>query len=211
MQPFGAPSLQDLSKYGVNNPNQWEAVKYTFYDQQAYAQAGQTQLLFFQIPQGQSSKTLADTNMVSAGQLPQPQFFFVTGIEIQFWPGVLPAVDGTVAQTLGNGINDQWYVSKTGWLNFYIGSKSYLTEGPIGRFPPRTGLIVSSSGFGTAASGVAVNYANMGGRGYDLAPGILLQPNQNFSLSLNWPTAQAISAAGRIGAFLNGILYRQSQ
>ncbi len=78
------PTLDQLQQYDVNRRGEYEGIRQTLYDSAAYAAAGQTQLQFFQIPQGQSSKTIADTNMKSAGQLPQPQHFLVESIEIHF-------------------------------------------------------------------------------------------------------------------------------
>ncbi|MGZ7265373.1 hypothetical protein ACXWP3_09695, partial [Streptococcus pyogenes] len=60
------PTRAELSKYSVNRPG-WEAIKQSLYDYQAYAAAGQTNLTFFALPVGQSSKTLSDTNMTLAG------------------------------------------------------------------------------------------------------------------------------------------------
>lgn len=210
---FQAPSLESLAAYDVNRSGAYEAVKASLYDFQTYAQAGQTQLNFFQVPVGQSSKTFEDTNMEVAGSLPAPKNFFVTGIEVFYFPGTLPAVYG--AQAVAAPINDVYKVSKSGWLDFYIGSKSYLQEAPIGRFPAKNGLIVSAALSDTTTAGATqqnrVQYANFGGRPYDLQPGILLRPTQNFRVSLNWPTALAVTADSRIGVVLSGILYRQSQ
>jgi hypothetical protein len=208
-----APSLDSLTQYDVNRSGMVEAVKASLYDFQPYAQAGQTSLTFFQVPVGQSSKNLDDTNMVSAGQLPAPQNFLVQGIEIHFFPGVLPSIVGS--QVTSDAVNDVWKVAKSGFLNFFIGSKSYLTEAPLMRFAPKNGLIVSSSLSMTATSGASglagIAYANFGGRPYDLNPPIVLRPTQNFNVSLNWSTAVSVSVAARIGVILTGILYRQSQ
>ena len=210
-----APSLDSLSAYDVNRSGQVEAVKASLYDFQSYATGGQTQLNFFQVPVGQSSKTLSDTNMETAGSLPAPKNFLVQGIEIHFFPNVLPGIIGSqVASTFAN---DVWNVGTSGWLDFFIGSKSYLQEAPLMRFAPKNGLIVSAAlamttASGGAASGVeGISYANWGGRPYDMNPPILLRPTQNFRVSLNWPTAVTVAGTSRIGVVLTGILYRQSQ
>jgi hypothetical protein len=112
MRPI--PSLAELAQYNVNRPNQVEAIRSSLYDTQAYAAAGQTQLQFFQVPKGQSSKTFADTNMTSAGQLASPQSFLIETVELYFIPGVLPGVVGTAnTASATNFMND---VSK-----FYTG------------------------------------------------------------------------------------------
>ena len=209
------PTLDDLQKYNVNRPGQIEGIRQSLYDFQTYAAAGQTSLTFFQVPIGQSGKTKADTNMDIAGSLAAPKRFFVESIEVLFFPG--SAIDTFAAVAAANAAqaDDVYTVAKSGYLDFFIGSKSYLSEAPIGRFPSKTGLkLISSVASNSATTGeVKSEYATFGGMPYKLDPGILLVPTQNFNVTLNWPTAVALpsTVAGRIGIVLNGILYRNSQ
>lgn len=207
------PALDKLQSYNVNRQGQFEGIRSSLYDFQAYAQAGQTELNFFQVPVGQSSKTLADTNMSSAGQLPMPQNFLIANIQIYFFPAGDPSAFG--AQAAAEQPNDVYDVMKSGWVELFIGSKNYVQEGPIGRFPPRTGMVLQSSLADATTAGAnmqsRIAYANFGGAPYDVQPPILLTPNQNFKVSVKWPTAVAVSAAARIGVVMEGILYRQSQ
>lgn len=211
------PTLEDIQKYQVNRPGMYEAVRQSLYDFQAYPNAGVTQLLFFQVPKGQSSKTQFDTNMTVAGSLAAPINFFVQSIEVVFFPGVLPGT-GVATTATPAFTNDIFTVSKSGWLDFFIGSKSYLQEAPLGRFPPKNAL----QGWGAMAGGnstattlfrTSVDYSQFGGRPYFIDPGILLAPTQNFNVSLNFPTAVALPSGvdGRIGIVLDGITYRLSQ
>lgn len=211
-----APTLAELAQYNVNRPDQVEVVKASLYDTLAYAQAGQTQLQFFQTPKGQGGKTLADTNMTLAGSLASPQSFLIKTIELYFYPsetpGNLSADDTPIAPTF---LNDVWKFYKPGgWLELFIGSKAYLDEAPLQKFPPSNGL----SGFGFssdassgAATSVMANYASAGGPVYEVDPPILLVPTQNFVVTLNWPTAVALSAAGTVVCQMGGYLYRNSQ
>lgn len=207
------PNLTDLQQYSVNRQGQLEGIRASLYDFQTYAQVGQTSLDFFQVPQGQSSKTLADTNMQAAGTLPNPMNFLVTNMQVYFYPAGDISQFG--AQAAAESVNDVFDVMKSGWLEFFIGSKNYVQEGPIGRFPPRTGLILSSSLTDASTAGAnlqsRIAYANFGGAPYEMSPPILLTPTQNFKVSLKWPTAVALAAAGRIGIVMEGILYRLSQ
>ena len=209
------PTLDELQKYNVNRAGQVEGIRQSLYDFQVYAAAGQTSLTFFQVPVGQAGKTKADTNMESAGQLPAPKRFFVESIEIMFFPG--SAIDSftVAAAALPQQADDVYTVMKSGFLDFFIGSKSYLTEAPLGRFPSKTGLKLHSAVASNSATvgEVKSEYANFGGQVYKLDPGILLVPTQNFNLTLNWPTAVALPSTvdARIGVVLNGILYRNSQ
>lgn len=209
------PTVDDLTKYSVNRGGQFEVIGSSLYDYTTYAAAGQTELNFFQTPQGQGSKTLADTNMEAAGSLPAPKNFLVTSLEVNFWPGVNPAEFG--AQDAADYINDVWTVAKSGYLEFYIGSKNYIQEGPVGVFPAANGLVVAAALADqttiAAASQSRIGYANMGGKPYVLPSPIALVSNQNFRVSLKWPTAVALPSTqiGRIGVRLRGYLYRLSQ
>lgn len=213
-------TLQEVQKYRVNRTGEYEATRQSLYDFQTYSASGQTSLSFFQVPIGQSSKTIADTNMTNAGVLPTPKSFLIQSIEILFFPGVLPGTTvTTVAET--EFTNDVYTVGKSGSLDLFIGSKSYLTEAPLGRFPAKSRLHTDAAYAinthqATAADAeyqVSLDYACFAGRPYFLDPEILLQPNQNFSVSLNWPSVVALPSgqAGRIGVVLDGILYRESQ
>lgn len=216
------PNRQELSKYNVNRQG-WEAVRQSLYDFTTYAAAGQSVLNFFATPNGSGGKTLSDTNMTLAGQLPAAQEFLVNSIEIYFRP-LTPApsastVDAAVAApALATHINDSYLVSRTGNLTFTIGSKPYLQEAPLGRFPPKTSFEVDAAvalATTVAADSIESRIAvsRWTGRPYLLSPADLrLTSSQNFSVSLNWPEGvQAIVTAARIGIVLDGILYRRSQ
>jgi len=209
------PTVDDLQKYSVNRGGQYEVIGSSLYDYTTYAAAGQTQLNFFQTPQGQGSKTLADTNMEAAGSLPAPKNFLVTSIEVNFWPGVNPSLFG--AEVAGEYLNDVWTLAKSGWLEFFIGSKNYIQEGPIGVFPAANGLVVAAAAADASTAGAnlqtLVNYANLGGKPYILPSPIALVSNQNFRVTMNWPVAVPLPsvAAARIGVRLRGYLYRLSQ
>lgn len=214
------PTRAQLSKYSVNRPG-WEAIKQSLYDYQAYAAAGQTNLTFFALPVGQSSKTLSDTNMTLAGQLPKNQEFLIQSIEVFFSPTTptvaaqMPAAFG--AQAIAQIINDSYIVGRAGNLTLTIGSKPYLQEAPLGRFPQKAAFTVDGALADVTTAGASLQsrlaFGQWRGRPYLLDPAPLLLPeNQNFSVSLAWPEGvQAITNPGRIGVILDGILYRRSQ
>lgn len=208
------PALMALARYNPNRAGAIESVWQPLYDYQTYALAGQTQLSFFQVPVGQSSKTLADTNMVNQGMLAAPQRFFVTGIMIDFTPLNVVSAIGAAALRVQANANDTAAVARTGYLQFSIGSKTYLTDAPLNKFPPNfnAGIEANISSFGTAAAPAQVDtdYAKWKGRYYEITP-LLIPATQNFSVTLVWPTAIPITVAGRIGVILDGFLYRESQ
>lgn len=212
---MAVPTLQELQSYNVNRPGDYEGIRQSLYDFQTYAAVGQTSLTFFQLPVGQSGKTKADTNMEAAGSLPAPKHFFVMSIELYFFPGGTVQDFTAVAADKATQSDDAYAVSKSGYLDFFIGSKSYLTEAPLGRFPQKCRLTsdVAIASNSATTGMISYDYAAFGGQPYVLDPGVLLVPTQNFNITLNWPTAVALPStlAGRIGVVLNGILYRLSQ
>lgn len=216
------PNKAQLANYNVNRPG-WEAIRQSLYDFTTYAAAGQTQLTFFALPVGQGGKTLSDTNMTLAGQLPANQEFLVNSIEIYFRT-TTPApsastVDAAVgAPALATQVNDSYLVSRTGNLTFTIGSKPYLQEAPLGRFPPKTDFELDAAvalATTVAADSIEsrISIGRWKGRPYILSPADLrLISTQNFNVTLNWPEGvQAITNNARIGVVLDGILYRRSQ
>jgi hypothetical protein len=207
----------DLAKYRVNRPGQLEVLRQSLYDFQAYAAAGQSSLSFFAVPDGQSGKTKADTNMTLAAQLPAGQQFLAQSLEVYFFPGTLfPSIAPATASTIDGFTNDVWEVrSGVAFLELVVGSKNYLTEAPLMRFPPKArldGWAGMSDGNVLAALGFnRTSYADAAGRPYPIDPYILLESTQNFNVKITWPTAVAITNAGRIGVVLDGLLIRNSQ
>lgn len=204
------PRVSEAKQYDVNRKGQVEAIWQPLYHFLPYAAAGQTVLTFFQQPVGQGGMTQRDTNMEAAGMLPAPKGMLVTAIEVLF----LPAGPPSAAAAVDSLLNDMYLVGGTdaanntgGFLDFFIGSKSYLTDGPLMKFPPSY-RIGGYADHGTGA--FSSNYSTFAGRTYEITP-IRLVSNQNFNVTLNWPTATAISAAANIGVILNGFQYRLSQ
>ena len=220
------PNVANLRNYQVNL-DQWETLRQSLYDSASYVAAGQSQLTFFALPVGQgtgfggSTKTLSDTNMQLAGQMPANQMFLVEEIEVHVQtttPTVtaqMPAAFG--AQAISQIVNDAYIIYRSGNLNFVIGSKSYLQEAPLMVFPPTSVFVVEGSLADTttaaASSQSRVQYAGARGTPYVLTPNnLLLISSQNFGVTLNWPEGvQAITNPARIFVKLNGLLYRKAQ
>ena len=239
-QPSRIPSLSvAASQYAVNRPGQFEGVRQSLYDFQIYPTAGSTQLTFFALPQGQgvsshtgnaaNPKGLWDTNMEQAGSLPNPKSFLVESIELYFEPGSVAtaatyttqvvfsfvAVPTNAVPISAGAANDVDIVRKSGYLEFFIGSKAYLQEAPLGRFPPKVqmGLDAAVSSNSATTGAIAAVSAKMTGRPYFLNPPVFLAPTQNFSIKLNFPVVVATPSGfnARVGVVLDGFLYRQSQ
>jgi hypothetical protein len=216
-------------------------IRQTLYDHALLPTAGQTSLLFFQTNLGQgagvtgttstgatagSAKFLSDTNLELPAQLPRFKNYLAESLEVRIEPGSVSTANTFTVQNLGlfhatsvtaasGTVNDLWTLQQTGWLEFFIGSKLYLQEGPLGRFPPKCrfeldGGVASNS----ATTGVyTALIGRAGGRPYYLQPRVVLTDSQNFKISLNWPVAVATPSGfnARIGVYMDGFMYRASQ
>lgn len=201
------------------------------YDFQSYGTQGATQFTFFTSPIGSGTtsapgasgnKTIADTNMRSAGQLTKGNAFYMTGFEILLFPGAAstfgPGETTTEANT-GRFINDVYAIGKSGTAVLTVGSdRKYIEDGPLNMFPPVTRLstaaaLATSLGATTATAVLdQVDYGVWGGEPYSITP-IYIDANQGFQVQLNWPVAVAppSAIAPRIGVRLRGYLIRNAQ
>lgn len=232
------PNVQTAAQYDVNRIGQAEGVRQSLYDSIIYPNAGQANIVLFQLPQGQgtssspsnsaNAKGIWDTNMEAAGQLPSPKAFLVESIELFYLPGSATTAGGYVPQVvfafaasvtqttnIGAAVNDANLIMQQGELQFFIGSKSYLDEAPLMRFPPKVQFTLDASFASNSTSLGLVGAASFKntGRPYYLNPPIFLTPTQNWKISLNFPSAQTTVSgfAGRIISVLDGFLYRNSQ
>lgn len=219
-------NLGEAQKYAANL-NSFEIITQSLYDSAAYAAAGQNQLTFFQQAIGAGTgvlsaapKSYEDTNMQQGGALPNMQSFVVTSVEVEFQPDItftaatMPAAFG--AQAIATAINDAWIFRATGYLNFVIGQKPYLTEGPMMKFPASNDLEIDAAVADISTTGdsmqTRIAYAKAVGPAFTLAPNnLLLIPMQNFSVTLNWVTVQAITTKARVFVRLMGQLLRSAQ
>lgn len=220
------PSYADLSNFNVNRDG-WEVIRQGLYDSNAYAAAGASVLTFFALPIGQGTglgggvKTLTDTNMQAAGQMPNMQEFLVQSVEIMFLPTTptvtaqMPAVFGAQAGALI--INDAYIFYRAGNLQFTIGSKQYLQEAPLMKFPGKTYFELHAAAADVSSTAASLQtriaFGTARGRPYLMnGANLRLVSNQNFNVTLNWPEGvQAIANPARIVMTLDGLLYRRSQ
>lgn len=230
-------NVDTLNAYKVNRPGQAEVIRQRLYDFQLYPTAGQAQFTFFALPLGQgitsavggvvgSAKTYADTNMQGAGSLPRPISYLAESIEVVFEPGSVatantftPATPNQFAAVAALAVlaqlQDVNILRISGWLELFIGSKTYLTEAPLGTFPPKVRLDLDAaiaSNSATTAEVAAVS-SKWAGRPYYLDPPITLETLQNFAVYLKFPAAVATPSGfnGRIGVVFDGVLFRLSQ
>ena len=216
MQGLRPPSLAQLEQYNVNVDGQPEVVWYPIFDFQVYPAAGFQSLNFFAVPEG-AGKTFDDTNMELGGALPVPINMAITNVQVWFFPAANPGVAPATA-SIGQNWNDVNAVMKAGHLQLEIGSKEYLLDAPLMKFPPQSrlaGTAAVSAATTVAATTIdnQIDYSTAAGRIYTIVP-LRLIAQQNFVVRLrfqNGAVALPSTVDGRIGVQLGGFRYRLAQ
>lgn len=229
MQGRRGVTPEQLAQHRTTVAGVADAIWSPLYDYQTYPLAGSLGLQFFAVPQGQGTtsapnasgvKTLSDTNMQVAGQLPRGNRFLCVGIEIEFWPsndpGLATTAVPTAAQT-GRNWGDVYRVLKSGALTFNIQQRTYAQDSPLNKFPTQTRIagVATNTEQNTNATTVnyqQIEYASGCGAGYSIVP-VYIESTQFFSVSLNWPALVPTqsTADARIGVRLLGNLIRDAQ
>src|SRR5271168_5529502 len=214
-----------LASHMARVPGTQDEIYAPLYDSLVYPAAGTNQLTFFAVPIGQGvtsapggagAKTENDTNLTNAGLLALGNQFYMTGIELIFFPGNNPGFGATADAQLGRNWNDLYAFAKSGWLNFVIQNRTYILDGPMINFPSVTRLAGVAAVTSTLTAGAAtageIDYASLAGMPYNLVP-VFIESNQSFQLSLNWvavvPTPSTVAA--RLFVRLRGRLIRAAQ
>jgi hypothetical protein len=226
MQPsLTPPDLATFAKYGVNVQGVTDVIWQPMYDHLPYAAAGVSSLEFFQVQRGQGTtsapgasgaKSLSDTNMTLAGQLPQPQSHLTLGISFRFYPGMNPGEGPVTNANAGRFFNDVWSVFKAGAVQFIVGEKPRIQESPLGKMGSqvRLGGNVAMSDQTTAAATLfsQVDYAYIASPIYRIAASAIPW-GQNFKVVVDFPALVPLpsTVAGRIGCDLHGWLARAAQ
>lgn len=217
MHGLKAPSLAQLEQYNVNVEGQPEVIYQPIYDFQVYPTAGFASRAFFQVPEGQQGKTFDDTNMELTAALPVPINMAVTDVQVWFFPAGPPGIAPATA-VIGRNWNDVDAVLQAGNLQLEIGSKEYLVDAPLIKFPPQA-RIAGTAALSAATTVTAttidnqVDYATGAGRIYDIVP-LRLISQQNFVVRLRFEggaVATPSGVNGRIGVALGGYRYRLAQ
>lgn len=230
------PSLETFRQNVVARIGEVEVIKQTLYDTVVYPTAGAVTIPFFQNPIGQglsaspgnaaAAKALSDTNLTLGGQLPAPQAFLIASIEVDFQPGSSAAANtfaiqppsgfnaaAAAAVQAGEADVNAFYTG--GSLTLTIGTKPYLQEAALLRFPPKARFELDAAVASNSATVGEVLMAKLkaGGRPYQLDPMLGLMTSMNFNVTLNWPVAVATPSGfnGAARVILDGWLFRAVQ
>jgi len=230
------PDLQSFKNAIVAQPGSVEVIKQSLYDTVIYPTAGSVNIRFFQTQLGAGVsavpgaaggvKTLQDTNMTQAGQLPAPQAFWIQSIEVDVQPGStatanqyalqLPKAQvAAAAAAVQAGAHDVNAIYSTGALTLTIGQKPYLRESPLLRFPPKARFELNAASASNSATAVEsiVEKLRAGGRPYTLNPGLGLMSSMNFDVTLSWPVIVPTPSGfnARVMVKLDGWTFRAVQ
>lgn len=173
-------------------PGLLERIQQPLYDRNTVATSGTTNLNYFQVPRGNSSKTYVDTNMDQGGSLAYPKNFEIHAIRL------INAFQATIA--------DLNKIYNKSWFKLFIGTKDYLV---VNSFMLTAGVGLEGVVAGSTDSAHATN-GRADQRGiYVLAEPIDLIPQQNFHCELNFPTSQTLSATTNMSVYMDGFFKRE--
>lgn len=202
---------------GVEEKRRWALYDSLIFAAAAAVSGDQT---LFQLPigQGTPAKTLLDTNMRAAGTLPARQGFEIWDVRIQVEMRLLHSSETTIT-ILNNNMerfHDLLYgasltIRQAQKVDLELAPLAFL---PAGYGPTGFGYGTTNITAGAAAGGGAVLLSN-GHQSkaslWDLDPlPIILLPQRQFSILINFPTAITLPAATgmRLWVHLDGILHR---
>ncbi|HET7375156.1 MAG TPA: hypothetical protein VFK30_00520 [Anaerolineae bacterium] len=222
------------SKVGSADWSKWQIHRWQFWDYVRYVN-GTTQITLFTNPTGSSDpnsglqKTLEETNMPSTGQF--GQVYFIAN-QIRCAVEVLPKVrqsaaiqadTGFVAGALGDAASAINNLFRRGVLIWQIGQKEYQRiERPFLTAPPAYGVRIQQTATNRKTPMILPRQSYKGRDAYALNPAQMVEPNQTFTLTINFdsaaPTIQVTPAnsvlqtlAVNVGVIFDGYLARPAQ
>jgi hypothetical protein len=183
--------------------NQPEAVAWVFWDTLLYTSAATTAQVFFQAVN--VDKSLG--NIVSQGQLPDPQYFQIYNVGLD----ILQTKSNTAAAGTTVGAFDniaQLTTLGRGWAQLNISGKAYF-QVPLSFLHCSGGP--TGVGYGTVAASQMIEFANnsLPDGGLYLGGGVVIPPKQAFDISLSWPVAVTLTGNLNIRIWMAGVLHRR--
>lgn len=194
-------------RYGSADWSNWQIQRWPFYDQVRYPTAGTVSLPLFQVPLGgvdpnsSLGKTTEQTNVTLPGCFGNV-FYIITQVRTLGYPvpfgrqhATIIADADVIFTTYTNMMDKLLELQRRGVLNMTIGYKQYLQlQSPFLRAPAGFGVDIDqhSSSFISAGSAWTkaacwVNPDNDQDNVYNQTPPQVIEPNQNFQMSLTYP------------------------
>lgn len=205
--PIAPRTTEELRRMAQPGGAKSEAIPYVLYDTQSYPTAGSAAPINFFLTQ-QVDPTLG--NLQTAGTLPNPQWFEIWGIFLDFLGVPIISTAGAAATTAAGQLQDIEIVLKTARATgeLIVAQKSYGQQ-PCTFYHASGGAVGFAVGAYTAATNT--NFGNNGLQGQTWAPNgsIIIPPTQGFSFSMRFqPTLAPISVATLMRVSLAGVLHR---
>jgi hypothetical protein len=187
--------------------NQPEVLPWVLYDTQVYVDATTTSLTFF--ANTNNNKSLS--NMESAGQIPDPQFF-----EIHYFGLDMQRLVTTTAGGIPGAINDVQALiygdantgAEAGRWTFNISNKRFGPF-PLSFLHASGGVTGFMAGTWTAEESLA--YANNGifDGGFYVGGNLIIPPKVGFDVTLDWGGTVDLTADMALRMWMLGVLYRR--
>jgi hypothetical protein len=227
-------------KFGVIDYSRWQAIRWQWYSYVTYPSAGTTELNFFGQVAGQAGVTLQDTNLPKAGSFGQTHFqlkSISTDIQINandvddFTRANIATIDtrALASDFIGGFV-------QAGVLRFSVGSRPFATIPKPFQYAPPPGSpldyentyvnqISAAPAPANAVEDVVgvpwVTQTKLRNNVYFVDPNILIEAEQQFNVSLQFPSgAVPVLATNvvndttnplKVGVILDGLLLRPVQ
>ena len=227
-------------KFGVIDYSRWQAIRWQWYSYVTYPSAGTTELNFFGQVAGQAGVTLQDTNLPKAGSFGQTHFqlkSISTDIQIAsndvdgFTRANQASIDtrALASDFLGGFV-------QAGVLRFNVGARPFATIVKPFQYAPPPGspldydntFVNQISAAPVPAAGASdvvgvpwVTQTKIRNNVYFVDPNILIEAEQQFNVSLQFPSgAVPVLATNvvndssnplKVGVILDGLLLRPVQ
>ena len=227
-------------KFGVIDYSRWQAIRWQWYSYVTYPTAGVGELNFFGQVAGQAGVTLQDTNLPKAGSFGQTHFQLKSiSTDIQINANDVDGFTRANQATLDTRALASDFIGgfvQAGVLRFNVGARPFATIVKPFQYAPPPGspldydntYVNQISAAPVPAAGAAdvvgvpwVTQTKMRNNVYFVDPNILFEAEQQFNVSLQFPSgAVPVLATNvvndstnplKVGVILDGLLLRPVQ
>lgn len=227
-------------KFGVIDYSRWQAIRWQWYSYITYPSAGSTELNFFGQVAGQAGVTLQDTNLPKAGSFGQTHFQLKSiSTDIQIASNDVDGFTRANQATLDTRALASDFLGgfvQAGVLRFSVGARPFATIVKPFQYAPPPGspldydntYVNQISAAPVPAAGAAqvvgvpwITQTKMRSNVYFVDPNILIEAEQQFNVSLQFPSGIVPVLATnvvndstnplKVGVILDGLLLRPVQ
>ena len=227
-------------KFGVIDYSRWQAIRWQWYSYVTYPTAGASELNFFGQVAGQAGVTLQDTNLPKAGSFGQTHFQLKSiSTDIQIASNDVDGFTRANQATLDTRALASDFLGgfvQAGVLRFSVGARPFATIVKPFQYAPPPGspldydntYVNQISAAPVPAAGAAqvvgvpwITQTKMRSNVYFVDPNILIEAEQQFNVSLQFPSGIVPVLATnvvndstnplKVGVILDGLLLRPVQ